>query len=56
MRLPPLVWMYLPIVGNQLDLRLDVTAEFAIDQLEIGADRLENLRQSGRRLSPQEFG
>ena len=35
---------------DQLDLRLDVAGELAIDPLEIGADRLEDLRQRGRRF------
>ena len=35
---------------DQRDLRLDVAGELAIDPLEIGADRLEYLRQRGRRL------
>ncbi len=34
----------LPDLRNQLDLRLHVPREFPIDLLEIGADRLEDLR------------
>ena len=36
-------------LGNQRDLRLDVPREFALDVLEVVADRLEDLRQIGRR-------
>ena len=50
MRLPPLVWMYLPIFGISVDLRLDVARELALDLLEVGADRLEDLRQGERRF------
>ena len=35
---------------NQVDLRLDVPAEFAIDVLEVGADGLEDLREGERRF------
>ena len=39
-----------PDLRNQLDLRLDVPAEFTIDRLEVGANGLEDLRQRGRRV------
>ena len=35
---------------DQLDLRLDVAPELAIDPLQVGANRLEDLRQGGRRF------
>src|SRR5207237_5713235 len=35
---------------DQLDLRLDVPREFSIDLLEVGPNRLEDLRERRRRL------
>jgi hypothetical protein len=40
----------LPDLWNQLDLRLHVACELAIDLLEVGADGLEDLRQGQRRF------
>ncbi len=39
-----------PDARDQLDLRLDVAPELAIDLLEIGADRIEDLREVQRRF------
>ena len=36
--------------GISVDLRLDVAREFAIDLLEVGANRLEDLREGERRF------
>jgi hypothetical protein len=35
--------------GNERDARLNVTYELALDRLEILTDRLEDVRQVGRR-------
>ena len=48
MRLPPLVWMYFADLRNQIDLRLHVPRELAIDLLEVVANRLEDLRERER--------
>ena len=48
--MPPLVRMYWPICGISVDLRLDVARELLVDLLEVGADRLEDLRQGERRF------
>ena len=40
----------LPDLGDELHLRLDVADELAVHLLEVGADRLEDLRQGERRF------
>jgi hypothetical protein len=40
----------LPDFRNQVDLRLNVADKFVIDLFEVVANRLEDLRQSKRRL------
>ena len=41
--------MYLPILRDERDLRLQVTAELALDLHQVVADRLEEPEQIGRR-------
>ena len=50
MRLPPLVWMYLPICGISSTCDCTWRANSRVDLLEVGADRLEDLRQGRRRF------
>ena len=49
-RLPPAGLDVLADVWNQLDLRLHVPGELEVHLLEVGADRLEDLRQGERRF------
>ena len=42
-------------LGNQLDLRLDVSRELAVDLFEVRADRLEDLRKGQATIFPRRF-